>query len=164
MTTSCYRHAAEVEEIAGKLIAEHHTDLAGQTIRYVFREKATTSRGAAVLGKARKISGLNAALVSLVGRDEVDDPAQFFVIEIAEDAWSALNKDQRVALVDHELCHFATDEDSEGNQRLILRPHDLEEFTQVVDRHGLWRPPVEAFAAVVKAAAGQLSIDDAAED
>lgn len=39
-----------------------------------------------------------------------------------------------------------------GLPALGTRGHDLEEFTEVVKRHGLWRPPVVEFAETAKAA------------
>ncbi|SDU42295.1 putative metallopeptidase [Jiangella alkaliphila] len=76
--------------------------------------------------------------------------------------WELLNEKQRVALVDHELCHFEVIEDDEvdGGRRLATRGHDLEEFTAVVERHGLWRPEVEAFAGAAIGAQLELSLTD----
>jgi predicted metallopeptidase len=154
--------APEVEEIAEKLIAEHHPHLADVKIRYVFRDEAAKSRGRTVLGKARKISGLNAHLVGLVGRNHVDGEVDFFVIEVASDTWRQLDDKQRVALVDHELCHLNIEEpeDATKDRKLVLRGHDLEEFTEIVQRHGLWKPDVDEFARAV----GQLTIDDQLKD
>lgn len=149
--------APEVEEIAEKLIAEHHPHLADVRIRYVFRDKAASSRGRTVLGKARKIAGLNAYLVGLVGRQHVEGEVNFFVIEVASDVWRQLERPQRVALVDHELCHLDIETDPEtGERKLVLRGHDVEEFTEIVQRHGLWKSDVEE---LVKAG-GQQTIED----
>jgi predicted LPLAT superfamily acyltransferase len=97
------------------------------------------------------VSNLNAYL-ALGGIDEPEPdepPTPFFVIEIAFDAWEILEKEQRVALVDHELCHCMMDEDS---GKLIMHPHDLEEFNAVVRRHGLWQPDVVTFARTLREA------------
>lgn len=157
MGTSYWR-AKDVEEIAEKLIAEHHTHLADQRIHYLFREPTASSKGNVVLGKARKIGGINAHLVGLVGRDHLEGPADFFVVEIAAVEWQELTEAQRIALVDHELCHFDVEEpeDPDKDRKLIVRGHDLEEFQVIVERHGLWRPPVEEFVT----AARQTTIDD----
>lgn len=146
-----YRPAPAVERIAKDLIARHHTDLHGVPIRYVFRSEAAKKAGKVVFGTARKISGLNAYLAA----DDVDEAGygaeDFFVIEIAEDVWSVLDSDQRVALVDHELCHCSLEVTDDGTVKLGIRPHDLEEFRAVVERHGLWEPEVELFAEVLVA-------------
>lgn len=154
-----YWHAPEVEEIAQKLIAEHHSHLAGVEIKCVFREPAAKNKGKVVLGKARKIGGLNAHLVGLARPyDRGDDPPDFFVIEIASMTWLQLTEAQRLALVDHELCHFDIEwNENDDTEKLIIRGHDLEEFTEVVARHGLWQPDLANFA---KAASKQLSLLD----
>lgn len=157
--TVTYSAAPQVERIAEKLIAAHHKHLATVPIRYVWRDKATRSKGNVVLGKARKVSGLGAHLVHLVRADEPPDEVDFFVIEIAADMWATLSDAQQVALVDHELCHLGVDipEDPDKDRALVVRGHDLEEFAAVVERHGLWRPAVETFHAAVSQ---QLTLDD----
>jgi len=155
-----YTTASAVERIAEKLIAQHHRHLADVPIRYLWRDKAATSKGRTVLGKARKVGGLNAHLVHLVRKDEPPDEVEFFVVEIAADAWQTLTEPQRIALVDHELCHLGVDipERADKDRTLVLRGHDLEEFTGVVERHGLWRPEIETFRA---AAGAQLTLEEA---
>lgn len=170
-----YRPAPAVERIAKDLIADHHVDLDGVRIEYVFRDKHTKSNGKPVMGKARKISGLNAYLgrgykdVTLTTdgfstrAGDIVDAEDFFVIEIAEDIWATLDQGQRVALVDHELTHCATTYDEDADEvKLTIRPHDLEEFRSVVDRHGLWHPDLSRFAEVIPFQ--QLRIDDVDDD
>jgi predicted metallopeptidase len=165
MTTVKYWQADDVEEVAAKLIAEHHTDLRDIDIKYVFRDTASKSRGNIVLGKARKVSGLNAALVALVGRKKAAEGAEFFVVEIAHDMWTTLTKEQRIALVDHELCHFEVEypEDAEKERTIHIGGHDVEEFTAVIERHGAWRPPIEELVRASGEMPGQTVIvpDDA---
>lgn len=156
MTT--YRPAPSVKTIAEPLI-EDHPDLDDIDIRYVFRDTAAKSKGKVLLGKARKVSGLNAFLAAGYSPDEIpadDADHDFFVIEIAEDEWVTLTEAQRVALVDHELSHCAIEVDDDGNQTLVVRGHDLEEFCSVVARHGLWKPDVRVFA---ETAVKQLTLD-----
>jgi hypothetical protein len=155
-----YWHARDVEDVAEKLIADHHTDLRDVPIRYVFRDPATRHRGNLVLGKARKVGGLNAALVGLVGREE-SELAEFLVVEVAFPEWTALTADQRRALVDHELCHFEVvyPDDEEKERTVRLRGHDVEEFTEIVERHGAWRPAQEALARAAGQVPGQTELD-----
>lgn len=160
-----YWRAPEVEKIVEKLVPEHHEHLSRTdvTIRCVFRDTVAKSRGRIVLGKARKISGLNAHLVGLDRRDAfTDDPVDFFVIEIPHEPWQNLTPAQRIALVDHELCHFyvAIPDDPDEDRKLVILGHDLEEFSAIVERHGLWKPDLKEFAQVV-AQRGQLAFDDA---
>lgn len=49
-----------------------------------------------------------------------------------------MDKRQRRALVDHELCHCRL----EGDDPEIV-PHDIEEFNVIIQRHGVWLPSME---------------------
>lgn len=156
MTGTEYWRAPEVKKIADELILKHHVHLnrVDISIRYLFREPAAKSRGRVVYGKARKVSGLNAYLVGLEHADRLDDDelVEFFVVEIARVEWIGLTEAQRRALVDHELCHLDVELTDAGDIKLVTRGHDLEEFNEVVKRHGLWRPTVVKFAEVAKSA------------
>jgi len=57
-----------------------------------------------------------------------------FIICLNWQIWITLTNSQKDALVDHELEHCKYDK----NDRPIMIDHDIEEFTCVVDRHGLW--------------------------
>lgn len=154
MATTYWR-APEVEKIVNDLLPKHHKHLNRHDvqIRCVFRDPVTRSKGKITLGKARKVSGLNAHLVGLSHRDDLgDEPTDFFVIEIAHKPWEALTEAQRVALVDHELCHLDVEipDTDDQDRKLAMRGHDLEEFTEVVERHGLWRPQIETFVNTAK--------------
>lgn len=159
-----FDEAPEVETIANELIPQHHKHLIDFQVklRYVFVSKTPKTKGKEIWGTCRKISGLNAYLE---GGSKDDEP--FFVITISEPVWEVLPHDKRVALVDHELCHAwaevkqAKDEadadaDAEIEQdnpvKLSVKPHDLEEFSCIVRRHGLWREDIEDF---VNAALGK---------
>lgn len=157
-----FRPAPAVERIAEKLIRNHHTDLTDVEIRYVFRSATAKTNGKAVWGKARKMSGLTAYLA----HDPVEAPGgddDFFVVEISEPVWTILDDAQRTALVDHELCHCTTEIDEKTDElKLKLRPHDLEEFRQIVERHGLWQPDLTEFAVTVAQAEFEFSHSDEA--
>jgi hypothetical protein len=60
---------------------------------------------------------------------------------------------QKRALLDHELCHLRVKTDKDGilerdeSGRVVyrVRKHDLEEFNEIVKRHGMWKADIEAF-------------------
>jgi hypothetical protein len=137
--------ADEVKAIAETLIADFHQHIGDLTVLYVFRSEHAEENGKVVLGKARKVSGLNAYLAwrhLVEGSDREGAPvSSFYVVEIAADAWAALTGPQRLALVDHELSHIGADG---------LISHDVEEFRGVIERHGLWRPALEEFIEASK--------------
>lgn len=147
-----YSKAPEVEKIASDLIevVEDHQPLDDVTMLYVWRDQAGRSGGRKVLGRARKLTGLNAYLAT-------GSNAALFVIEIAADIWEGLEPYQRRALVDHELCHCKVSYNDHGEQKLSIRAHDLEEFGGVIDRHGLWLADVQTFGGKV---AEQMSLLD----
>lgn len=141
-----YRHADEVEQIAKDLIASvpDHEPLADVRIDCVFRDKAVRTQGCKVLGRARKVGGLNAYLAN-----PGDEQEEFFVLEVPEDMWPRLTEEQQRALVDHELSHMRVHFNNEGiRYKLSIRGHDLEEFSGVIERHGLWARNVESAATV----------------
>lgn len=146
MPKTTYVDAPEVREIAERYIEKYHRHLIDMDVRieYVFVSKTPKRNGKEVWGTCRKISNLNA---HLAGQE-----APFFVITIAEQVWGVLPQKAREALVDHELCHaesqYNQKEDDDGEDdviKLSIRPHDVEEFAQIIRRHGLWRDDVKDF-------------------
>lgn len=104
-------------------------------------------------GKARIIHLFKENLPrSLAKAEKVGAKVRFlsdwdFTIEYDWTQWRQLSAEQRIALVDHELCHCAYDSDSE---KWVLREHDVEEFGEVVDRWGLWRPALTEFGGAMR--------------
>jgi hypothetical protein len=152
-----FYEAPEIENIAVGLIEKYHQHLIDfkVKIRYLFVSKTSKSKGKEVWGTCRKVTGLNAYLE---GGSQDDEP--FFVITISQDVWDILPPEKREALVDHELAHASAevkqakdeadaDVDSEIEQdnpvKLSIKPHDLEEFSCIVRRHGLWREDIKEF-------------------
>ncbi|MDO8391028.1 MAG: putative metallopeptidase [Actinomycetota bacterium] len=140
-----YMHAPEVAEIIRDLTAQgephHELSDAGIRIEALFMDNIPMSHGRLVYGRARKVSGQTAWWAqygSHPARAERFDPATpFGVVEIAHPIWSSLSEHKRIALVDHELCHFRVDWEAEP-PALMIRGHDFEEFAQVIRRRGLW--------------------------
>ena len=147
-----YTPAPEVAKIAEELIEKYHGHLLDFKVRieYVFTNKTPKKGGKEVWAYVRKISALNAFLA---GSEESSD--DFFVMVVSEPVWEILPADKRTPLVDHELCHLwaeaqQVDEDDadaipENPVKLSLSPHDVEEFSPIVRRWGLWREDVEDF-------------------
>lgn len=111
--------------------------------------------GRLVLGKCRKASDLDREL------HEFD-----FVILLNAEWWQHADvKDhQREALLDHEVSHAAPKLDEDGEQvederdRKVwrIRKHDIEEFSGVVERHGLYKRDLEVFAVALRRRQGSL--------
>lgn len=147
-----YEPAAEAAKIAKGVIKDHHRHLTEVRIEYVFRDKHQTSNGREVWAKTRKVAGLHAYLAAESEHVDAEAGEPFFVVELAKDIWQILNKGQREALIDHELCKCSAEFNDDGDVALKVKPHDLEEFRAVVERRGLWRPDVTEFLRAAKAA------------
>jgi hypothetical protein len=129
------------ETIAGILIKAFHRGIRNRPIAYLWKENM--GAGTRVkLGQAAKAS----PQLRLLG--EVD-----FVLTFNWEAWKILTPEQRVALVDHELQHCDVDADS---NEPILVEHDVEEFSLIVRRYGLWKPTLRTFGDAVAAVQGDL--------
>lgn len=78
-----------------------------------------------------------------------------FVIMLNHEVWNAgtFKEDQMIALLDHQLCHCQLSMDSNGEVKTDdmgrnvyrLRKHDIEEFRDVVARHGLYTDELQEF-------------------
>jgi Putative phage metallopeptidase len=142
-----YSPAPEVENVARDLIHLYHEHLATVRIDYVFATEALKEKGKIVWGRAKKVGGLNAWLASKDQGYDASTPEEFFVIEIHRGTWLQIDAKCRKALVDHELHHLDVDLDT---NKLSIRPHDLEEFTSIVRRYGLWHADVEMFVRAAR--------------
>jgi hypothetical protein len=135
------------------LIPAHHPHLADAHIALAWRYGWTEDAdGRLRLGQAKKASDLDFSL-----------HAYDFVIILNSDAWNAagFTEAQMRALLDHELCHCQVSLDENGDERRDvtgrpvwrMRKHDIEEFQEIVERHGLWEKDLALFAkAAIKKA------------
>lgn len=142
-------HAGKVTEpyrIMEELIDAHHKHLYDVKIAIAWRFgwKANPD-GLMQMGRAQKRGDLDREL------------AKFdFVILLNHEAWNqgGLDEKQRAALIDHELCHCELVHDSNGEPkcdeegRLVcrIRRHDIEEFQDVVARHGCYTKDLAEFS------------------
>lgn len=140
-----YTPAPEVKKIAEELIPDYHPHLEGQRVEYVFVDTIPNKGGKQVWGTMRKISSLPAYL-AFAGDADSEDVPPFFCMVITKPVWEQLPDKSKVALVDHELCHATLEED-----KLKVAPHDLEEFTAIVERYGLWRKDIQDFITAATA-------------
>lgn len=146
-----YSVAEEVREIALELIPQYHSHLEefGVRIEYVFSDKTPMRKGKQTWGVCRKVTSLNAFL-SQEKNEEMAETKPFFVLVISKPIWDTLQENKRKALVDHELSHAGAELDENGELKLHIIPHDLEEFSAIVRRHGMWREDVKEFVDAAK--------------
>lgn len=152
------READELYPFADSIIEEFHPHLKPEPIIFAWRTGKWQSGGSIIRGEATVISG-RAAFLANIGLEEPEEgPDQQFLITINEGAWLGMSGDERKALIDHELCHCRVDEDS---GQLLCVPHDLEEFTCIVERHGLWKRPLQEMEQAMRNAQQTLSYGSA---
>lgn len=111
-------------------------------IAWMIRVKADRD-GRVTLGKMKKASELDR---ELHGFDAV--------LILNEEHWRVMQPEQRLALVDHELCHLRPvmnpntldqAEDAHGKKKWRIAKHEIEEFRGVVERNGIYKSDISAF-------------------
>jgi hypothetical protein len=108
------------------------------TFAYRWKRKGGKKQGKAILAKCDKLSG------SAKHFGKVD-----FLIWLSTDHCRDLDisQEQYTAIVYHELLHADVEIDEEtGNEKPVIRGHDVEEFGQVIRDYGRWKHDLEVFA------------------
>lgn len=135
------RDGIEPYSIMRDLIAKHHaTALCDAKIALMWDLKPVPEDA------CKRFAWGKAILVSEREREFHDHD---FIVILHKQVWEKMSRAQREALMDHELCHCGADV-GDTRTRYFIEKHDLEEFVEVVKRHGLWAPEVEQ---LVRAAA-----------
>ncbi|MGC7872594.1 putative metallopeptidase [Desulfosporosinus sp. SYSU MS00001] len=161
-----YEKSPRIRDIVERLIDEHHPHLrdAKELIEYYTRDDS----GVDWAGKCKKCSSFERFLTGMM--------FHVFIIDATLENWSM---DRLEALVDHELCHIQRKTGMEvinpetgkvirkewakksDPDSWYIREHDVEEFSDVIHRHGLWDYGIEKFAEAVRKADYQMTIYDA---
>lgn len=118
--------SSSVLHTAQEIIEKYHPHLAEASIAFVFRSEAGSSMGKFVIAKASKFPEKLKPLV---------DTDYDFLIWVSEEDWNKFDYEKRCALIDHELCHCGGNIDDGWT----MVAHDVEEFSEIIERHGLWR-------------------------
>lgn len=130
---AAYQDSPELLAVGQQLVAMHHPDLSSINVGYLFRDSAPVSRGRVTMGMTVKVDDRNHVYS---GKD--------VLIEVGRDVWDQLDPELREVLIDHELSHIGVDLDEKGSTiltangrpRVFIKPHDIEEFSIVLDRYG----------------------------
>ena len=73
-----------------------------------------------------------------------------YIIQMSGDLWDKLNASAREVLMHHELLHVAVKYDKDGNEKFLLRKHDIEDFAEIVGQYGInWLHDLRNEAAVI---------------
>jgi hypothetical protein len=130
--------APEAEEIGNELIRRYHQDISKAKIFYYFKKKASKKKGKLELATIT----LTSPKIKFISEKQYD-----FYIEIGWTEWSELTLQQKIALIDHELCHAAFSLDK---GKFIIVGHTVEEFREIIERYGFWTESVKAFGEACK--------------
>jgi hypothetical protein len=136
-------------ELLAEIRAEHHFDTAEAKIALAWRKGTKPDvDGHLVLGRCVKQSDL--------ARELVDYD---FVIVLNREVWEdpEFDREKKLALLDHELCHAARVVDDDGEKKVDtkgrpvwrVRGHDIEEFIEIVNRRGCWKRDLEKFGEAI---------------
>lgn len=131
----------DVRQLAEEIIGESHPHLADAEILYLMRYPSWKAKGKTVGGVTCLATPQHKALTGNKGLA--------FIITINSEEWDRLPAPQQRALLDHELCHCeydSTKDEEEGDSPWKLVGHDVEEFGDVIERHGLWHDDLRLFA------------------
>jgi len=111
-----------------EVIAAHHGRLEGARLAVICRDSTPVSNGRETWAAVSKATPKLNALVNGDGYD--------WIMWISLEAVDRITPEQLRALIDHELCHCCW-KDEDGSP--AMRAHDIEEFGEVLERHGWWR-------------------------
>lgn len=139
-------------------VRQYHSDIAEAEIGLAWRTNWTSNAdGQLILGKCVKASDLQREFM------EYD-----FVIVLNYEVWtnSEWTREKKLALMDHELCHAAVSFDVDGEPKYTergrpvyrIRKHDIEEFREIIQRHGCFKKDLQEFARTI-AESEQMSLD-----
>lgn len=140
MPTNWEKAPQSVLNLAQELIEQYHEHLLDARIGFVFRETGQVTGGRLTVGQASKVSAKEKVYSNLD-----------FIIWLAADFWRYSKAERCRALLDHELCHCQLDPNTDEWK---IRPHDFEEFKEIIDRYGFWSDDLyrarETFAQAVQ--------------
>lgn len=135
------------------LVDKHHPELrdARIALAWAFGWRPDAD-GHVTLGRCKRATDLDREFA-----------AYDFIILLRRAFWThdRVTEAQRAALLDHELCHGALKhdargepvEDERGRKVYRTRRHSIEEFTEIVERHGMWTADLESFFGALRRAA-----------
>lgn len=147
--------------LLARLVEQHHSELKDARIALAWCSSWRADvDGRITLGQCKKASDLDRELMAW---DFIILLQQAFFADVS------VTDEQRAALIDHELCHATVKldplthepiEDERGRTVYRLRRHDLEEFGEIVERHGCYKRDLELFAQSMLRARQQPLLED----
>jgi hypothetical protein len=118
----------------------YHGDTKQARVALAWRLRTKADKdGRIVLGKCLKVSDLH--------REFADYD---FIVTLNKEYWEepSVTKEQRIALLDHEMMHAAPSYNGETGEHEVdergrfifrTRDHDFADFNDIIQRHGIWK-------------------------
>jgi hypothetical protein len=143
--------------MASNLVARHHQELRNAKIALAWcKSWKPDIDGHVRLGQCKKASDLDRELA----------PYDIVVL-LSQEFWTndRVTDAQREALLDHELMHACVKLDPDTHEPMVdekgrtlyrLRKHDIEEFSEIVERHGCYKRDLEIFARALRRSAQEV--------
>ena len=130
-----YTLSEELKELAEEVINERedlkHIIESGVRIGYMTSNKKKKSHGMIVQGDCEKVKPKNMKFIPFD-----------FIITFYEPHVQFLDADKMRLLMYHELLHVGAERSEAGELRTWVRPHNIQDFREIVDVHGLdWSEP-----------------------
>jgi hypothetical protein len=129
----------------------------GLSMAFMMRSSEWTKGGRTILGQCHMpaVQGELRPLFAQLLEDTLGYEPTFLIL-LSDDWWAEQDARNREILVFHEALHAGQAVDRDGVPRMnsqtglpipTIRPHDVEEFTAVVERYGAWSPDLREFIA-----------------
>lgn len=137
MAKKTFDEDEDLAALASKIIKDHKMDyLNGIKIRYLMVSPYISKT---VAGKCIRPND------ELKHYSECD-----YLIEMSSSIWDGLKDEVKEVLMLHELKHILITADKDGNVQYKIAPHDLNDFTSIVDKYGIdWINAIKLTAASV---------------
>jgi len=107
----------DVYELLKEVVKEHFEDLTNVNFKCVFDTKKKIKGGRFIFAYIKKVN----EFTSFLAGDEFD-----YVIVIDKNIWTAINKDDKVRIIRHELRHCFIDSEKDDPYKII--DHEIEDF------------------------------------
>jgi len=161
MPKTYHPFTSEDMEIVQEVMDKYHPLLKTQKIVFQFVLNSDNS-GRAVMPKPRSSDGkITLGTTKCFSAKERAAGCPDFLVTILLNWWENASREQRIALIDHELCHCGVDFDEEtGEVKIFSRPHEFEGFCEELRRHGAWTADLQQAAQFLASGQDQGGEDD----
>jgi len=140
-----FKQSDKIEYIAKKLIQSNHEHLKSVAIAYLMHKVDNDKKNPLALPDKRQGQSHKIASAKVVPANYHALTGFDFLLTVDERFWLMLDESKKIALIDHELKHMRYDVDG-----FYCADHDIQEFADIVVRHGKWKADIQRFFDAVQ--------------